>query len=614
MADLTPLKIASQPGCKRDGTLLEGENYVDNQWCRYQFKKGLPRKIGGYRRMTDQLSGISRGLNVFNHDNILWTHSGWSDGLQQLQIDLNGNVSNIADRTPAAFSTNALNMWQFDSLYDTTLTSTTLLACAAPNLNDICSGDNRAVYHGNILANTPLLPTTSPDVAGGVMALGPFAVSYGNDGVVNWSPANDILGVWQSDRPTAAKLLFGLPIRAGAGNGPSALIWGAEVLLRMTYIGTVGGPTWNYDQITTQYSILSSQSVIEYDGIYYWPGIDHFLSFNGVIQEVENSMNQNWFYDNLNYDQAQKVFAIKMPRWGEIWWCYPRGSATECTHAVIYNVRLSKLLGYNVWYDTELPNGGRSAGQYSRVFRRPFMAGVKANSNFAKINLLITTPSTSVFNYNVILNGEAAVNVTATNNASTNTTATEIAAGSYPGWSAVANGAAVLFTALTAGERSSSYSFSQTGAASPTAGTFNTIVNGAPKYKIWEHDYQTDEIDGSNTLAVQSYFETNAIFLGESQQPSNKSIYVDYIEPDFVQSGNMTVQVLGSMSNARAPDNASTPVSFTATATTTEEQIVKLGQQRRQLRFRFESNVAGGDYQMGDVIAQVRPGDGRITS
>lgn len=515
MAELVPIKIASQPGCKRDGTLLEGDNYVDNQWCRFQMKKGLPRKMGGYRRMTNELSGISRGLNVFNHDNYLYTHSGWSDGLDKFQIDLNGNVLAFADRTPAGFTADPLNMWQFDQIYDGTTTTTTLLANAAPNLNDICAGTETPVYYGDVLGVAPLTATASPNVAGGVMALGPYAVSYGHDGQVNWSPVNDVLGAWTTARPTGAKLVFGLPIRAGAGNGPSGLIWGAEALIRMTFVG--GGTIWNFDQITTQYSILSSQAVIEYDGIYYWPGIDHFMSFNGVIQEVENSMNLNWFYDNLNYDWAQKVFAFKVPRWGEIWWCYPRGTATECTHAIIYNVRLSRIFGYAVWYDTQLPDNGRSAGQYARMFRRPFMAGVDLDA------------STS-------------------------------------------------------------------------------------KYKLWEHEFEVDAIDGANVLAIQSYFETNAIWLAESQGSKNNATYVDYIEPDFVQTGDMTVQIKGSYSNARAPDVSSTPVSFPDTATSSDDQVVYLREQRRQMRFRFESNVLGGDYQMGDTVAQVRPGDVRITS
>ena len=517
---LTPLLIASEPGCKRDGTVLESRNYVDNQWARYALRRGLPRKMGGYRRLTNELSGITRGMHVYDQNLNTYTHAGWSDGLERFTIDMNGNVSAIADRTPVGFTADPDNLWQFDSLYDGTATTTAILAHAAPNLSDIAASTDAPVYSGDITSTAALTATASPSVSGGVFALGPYAVSYGNFGIVNYSTVNSVGGSWTSVRPAASKLVFGLQIRAGAGNGPSGLIWGVDQLLRMTFVGA--SAVFNFDSITTGYSILSSQAIIEYDGIYYWPGIDHFLMFNGVIQEVENGMNLNWFYDNLNFAAAQKAFTLKVPRWGEIWFCYPRGTATECTHAVIYNVRLSRIFGYNVWYDTELPNGGRSCGQYARVFRSPLMTGVVAD------------PTTL-------------------------------------------------------------------------------------KYLLWQQEFQTDEIDGPSVRAIQSYFETNALCLATPAQGTgnNKSIYIEYIEPDAVQTGNMTMQIVGSPSNARAPE-VSGPIKTmyapTAAGLSADQQVIYTQTELRQPRFRFESNTTGGFYQMGNTLAQVKPGDERITS
>ena len=77
----------------------------------------------------------------------------------------------------------------------------------------------------------------------------------------------------------------------------------------------------------------SSSCVIEYDGIYYWAGTDRFLMYNGVVAEVPNTQNFNYFFDNLNYVQRQKVWVSKVPRWGEIWWFFPSGDSTECNDA-----------------------------------------------------------------------------------------------------------------------------------------------------------------------------------------------------------------------------------------------------------------------------------------
>jgi hypothetical protein len=120
---------------------------------------------------------------------------------------------------------------------------------------------------------------------------------------------------------------------------------------------------------------MSSQCVIEYDGIFYWAGVDRFLMYNGVVQEVPNTQNMNWFFENVNYNQRQKVWCTKVPRWGEVWWFYPRGDATECTDAIIYNVR------EKCWYDAgEALGARRSAGTFSEVFRFPVWGSTEANS------------------------------------------------------------------------------------------------------------------------------------------------------------------------------------------------------------------------------------------
>ena len=176
-----------------------------------------------------------------------------------------------------------------------------------------------------------------------------------------------------------------MPLRGGPGNSPSGLFWSADSLIRGSYVG--GTQVFQFDTISTQSSIMSAQSVIEYDGIFYWIGTDRFLMFNGVVREVENNLNLNFFFDNLNYSQRQKVFAYKVPRFGEIWWCFPFGDSTEPNHAIVYNVR------ENTWYDTALPNGGRGAGIFPAVFRKPLLSGVQPQ-NYQATDVAIGTAGT----------------------------------------------------------------------------------------------------------------------------------------------------------------------------------------------------------------------------
>jgi hypothetical protein len=219
-------------------------------------------------------------------------------------------------------------------------------------------------------------------VSGGCVMLYPYLFIYGNDGLLQNSSAGDFQN-WvaadaNSNNVSATKIVKGMPLRGGT-TSPAGLFWSLDQLTRVSYAPqTVGSSTvyWRYDIISTQTSIMSSQCVIEYDGIYYWCGTDRFLMYNGVVQEVLNTMNFNYFFDNLNYNQRQKVWVSKVTRWGEIWWFFPSGDATECNDAVIYNVR------EKVWYDAGTAIGARrSAGVFSEVFKYPIWADNEANSS-----------------------------------------------------------------------------------------------------------------------------------------------------------------------------------------------------------------------------------------
>jgi hypothetical protein len=219
-------------------------------------------------------------------------------------------------------------------------------------------------------------------VSGGCVMLHPYLFVFGNNGLIKNSSAGNFQDWVSADANentvAGTKVVQGFPVRGGT-TSPSGLFWSLDSVIRVSYAPqTVGTSTiyWRYDIVTSQSSILSSSSVIEYDGMFFWCGVDRFLMYNGVVQELANTMSTNYFFDNLNYSQRQKVWASKVPRWGEIWWFYPRGDATECNDAIIYNVR------EKVWYDAGSARGAsRSAGYFSEVFRKPIWASNTENTD-----------------------------------------------------------------------------------------------------------------------------------------------------------------------------------------------------------------------------------------
>lgn len=533
---LVPVNVRSEAGIKRDGTKFEGNFYVDGQWVRFQ--RGLPRKIGGYRQISNYAEGIIRQFHLQAQNNFTYTHMGHGTGVQRMTIDNAGNTSSVTDRTPTTYTGGDGFMWQFDALYDGAGSSTVLIAHAANSADDISTGTVYPAYIGNIYDTAPLTQIPTPAVSGGVVVLHPYLFMFSSNGYVKWSDANDPTNFTTGDAGDAfiasSKIVKGLPLRGG-GQNPAGLLWTLDSLIRCYYTG--GTDVFAFDTISSSSSIIAANSVIEYDGIYFWVGDGRFMMYNGVVREVPNNMNINYFFDGLNRPYANKIFAYKVPRFGEIWWCYPRGNATECTHAVIYNFR------ENTWYDTELPNMGRSAGIYSGSLNEPILAGI-----------------------NPISPGVPDIRITEGGD-----------------------------TRVTESEDT------------------RVVNNGPTRYKIWQHEFGVDEIDGAQLNAVYSYFETGDISLIIADPPKNKAIHVDMIEPDFVQSGDMTVQIMGRM-NARAPEITGPVRTFPAVATEKYEQQVFFKEQRRELRFKFSSNTVGGDYQMGQIIAHIESGDGRYQS
>jgi len=575
----------------------------------------------------------------------------------------------LVDTTDSCFTPSDNNLWQFDTFTDSSGTGASyLLSHPAQSLNDIDNEVNTPVMasiiggsHANpigVFTETGAITSGSPnvtlavanfnigvnqlvtgpgipagtrvlsvnltavvltenatatlaaalltfdnevEVSGGVVTLHPYVFVYGNNGLIRNCASGNFDDWVSADANTVnvatGKIVQGLPVRGGS-NSPSGLFWSLDSLIRVSFAPTSLGVAgtgnfaapifWRYDIISSQSSILSSQSVIEYDGIYYWCGTDRFLLYNGVVKEIPNPMNQNWFFDNLNYSQRQKVYATKVPRFGEIWWFYPRGTSEECNDAVIYNVR------EGVWYDVGTALGARrTAGYFSQVFRFPVNAGWEPNYvggvNAVTIADAGTGYTDGTYYYESLTGGTgsgAKANITVV-------------------------GGVVISIQIT--DRGSGYTVGDTLSASLPAGAdFELTVDSTMNFvSLWQHEVGTDEVRFTQSNAIEAYIETNDLgwVAGGPSQPSpigeNRWLHLERLEPDFIQSEQMELYVVGRP-YAQEQDKVTGPYTFQPGTSK-----IDLREQRRELRLRFVSNISGGNFQMGRVILNADLGDVR---
>ena len=679
--------IDTLPGVQRDGTIFDMNFYTDALWVRFQ--RGRPRKIGGYRAITSDAHGYSRGIYVNSADGNNQVFNGYNNGLEVLNINnlgigsgvnqftftgliltlntlvggtsyTNGTYTNvtltggsgsgakativvsgatvttvtltkagngyvIGDTLSATaatiggtgtgfsikvatindgFTESDLNLWQFDSTFDAQGSGNQLLlAHPGQNLAQIDQTVATPVLAGDIAGTTlsPLTDTagTNPtgdviSVAGGVVVLHPYVFVYGDNGLIKNCVAGnpyDWNGADANETNVAStKIVKGLPVRGGS-NAPSGLFWSLDSLIRVSYTPTTvtvaSTPQtfyWRYDIISSQSSILSSQCVIEYDGIYYWIGVDRFLLYNGVVKEIKNTFNQNYFFDNLNYAQQQKVYANKVPRFGEIWWFFPSGDSEECNDAIIYNIR------EDCWYDAGGALGARrTAGFFSQVFHYPINAG----ATLSELTEVFSTTATTT-------NGSANIEIPQTNLVLLNQQV--IGAG-------ITDVSVVVAIAPSATPDYFTITLDKPATASATVPvTFNTT---AGRITLWQHEIGTDEVIFESSDAIDSYFETSDLGFvagGPAQTaPVGENFWVNLerVEPDFIQEGTMTFLVTGRP-YAQSADVASQEYEFEP-----DTGKIDMRQQRREIRLRFRSNVSGGNYQMGKVLLSVTLGDVR---
>jgi hypothetical protein len=242
--------------------------------------------MGGYRLINDSLNGPVQGVQVSSADGFTNIHTGHPSGVERIQVSADGTGAGLIDRTPVGFTANTNYLWQFDSIWDAAGNNTLLVAHPGINLTNIDNTATTPVYAGDI-AGTASLASIGQSVAGGVVAMPPFLMLYDAYGNVIWSdenlPFSYTGGASGSARVTSSKVVRGMRVRGG-GQSPSAVLWSQTSVIRSTYIG--GTAIFRFDTVTDQSSVLSSQAFVEYDGLFFWPGVDRFLVYNGVVQEV----------------------------------------------------------------------------------------------------------------------------------------------------------------------------------------------------------------------------------------------------------------------------------------------------------------------------------------
>jgi hypothetical protein len=352
---LIPLKIPA--GVFRNGTEYQSAGrYYDSNLVRWF--EGTLRPVGGWRkRSTSQMTGSCRGLITWrDNSNDRWIAAGTNSKLYAMN-----EAGTLKDITPSGFTSGAADAVSKLG-YGYSTYGSFAYGVSRPDLGSVtpaatwsmdtwgeylvaCSDADGKLYEWQLGFSTPTLAaaiTNAPTSCAAVMSTAErfiFALgASGNPRKVAWCDQENNT-VWTPsttnqagdfDLQTAGSLKCGKRVR-----GLNLLFTDVDVHAS-SYIGAPY--VYSFEKVGSGCGVISSQAVAAIDTAAMWMSRSGFWVYDGYVKPLPSEVG-DYVFDNINYTQSSKIYAVHNSKYGEITWFYPSVSSNENDSYVTYNYR-----------------------------------------------------------------------------------------------------------------------------------------------------------------------------------------------------------------------------------------------------------------------------------
>jgi len=120
---------------------------------------------------------------------------------------------------------------------------------------------------------------------------------------------------------------------------------------------------YSFEKVGSGCGVISSQAVAAIDTAAIWMSRSGFWIYDGYAKPLPSDVG-DYVFQNINYNQASKVYAVHNSKYGECIWFYPSSASNENDSYVTYNYREGH------WSIGTL---ARTAGTDRGVFTYPLM-------------------------------------------------------------------------------------------------------------------------------------------------------------------------------------------------------------------------------------------------
>jgi hypothetical protein len=377
---LIPLKIP--PGVYRNGTEYQSMGrWFDANLVRWY--ENTLRPIGGWRKKSETaMTGKCRGILTWKINSggryiAMGTHS------KLYIMDENAVLKDItptgftAGRASAVSGTGYGYNTYGSFAYGVARPDTGAIAPATTWSLDTwgeylvaCSDTDGKLYEWQLGFTTPTLAAVITNAPTGCAALLStaerflFALGASSNGrLVKWSDQEDNT-TWTA---SALNQAGDFEINSSGSLKCGKRVRGINLLFTDVDVHTatyVGLPyVYAFERAGSGCGVISSQAVAAIDSAAMWMSQSGFWTFDGYVKPMPCDVS-DYVFQNLNYNQASKVYAVHNSKYGEVWWFYPSSASNEVDSYVTYNYR------ENHWGIGVM---GRTAGTDRGVFTNPTM-------------------------------------------------------------------------------------------------------------------------------------------------------------------------------------------------------------------------------------------------
>ena len=187
---------------------------------------------------------------------------------------------------------------------------------------------------------------------GHLLAFGctPFGGGDRNPLLIRWANQSDIANWTVSDTTTAGflRVASGSEIYKAIPAYQEILVFTESSISSLQFTGTLD--VFSINEISADISLIAPNAVLNEKNVAYWMGRDKFFLYNGRVETLPCTLRAEVF-NNINFRQADQIFAASNEKFNEIWWFYPSATSDVIDKYVVYNYY------ENIWYYGDCTDG-----------------------------------------------------------------------------------------------------------------------------------------------------------------------------------------------------------------------------------------------------------------